>query len=48
MRGRSLAGLRISPPSTVVPRITPERIRKVPVVRSGTPSNRIRTGPTNE
>ena len=48
MRGRSLAGLRISPPSTVVPRITPERIRKVPVVRSGTPSKRIRTGPTNE
>jgi hypothetical protein len=35
MRGRSLAGLRISPPSTVVPRMTPERIRKVPVVRSG-------------
>src|SRR3984957_18939285 len=32
----------------VVPRITPDRIRNVPVVSSGTPSNRICTGPTNE
>ena len=43
-----ITGWRISPPSTVEPRMTPERIRNVPVVRSFTPSNRIRTGPTNE
>ena len=48
VRGRSLAGSLISPPSMVEPRMTPERIRNVPVVISGTPSNRIRTGPTNE
>ena len=29
-------------------RMTPDRIRNVPVVRSGTPSKRIRTGPTKE
>ena len=39
--------LKHAPPG-ITDQITPERMRNVPVVSSWTPSNRMRTGPTNE